>query len=165
MKPLALAAATLSLTATSAQALTCLAPDVATTYQEVAAAEEQYMVLEGTLTFDADLMPPSTLSTVPEGGLHPDPVPAIFHGSHLAADNAFSGPLEGTPVTLEIDCAAAFCTSLASPMDVLAFVEVGDGTMRLDARPCSDKIFINPSDEMLQTVLDCRAGESCGEAG
>ncbi|MGZ9812068.1 hypothetical protein ACXN5S_16520 [Pseudoroseicyclus sp. H15] len=162
MKLVALAAASLALTATSAQALTCLRPDVATTFQEVAAAEERYMVLSGTLTFDDSLMPPPTLQTVPDGGLHPDPVPAEFTGSHLAADGAFSSPLAETPVTLEIDCAAAFCTSLTSPLEVLAFVQIDDGSMRLDATPCSDKIFMNPTDEMLDQVMSCTAGESCG---
>ncbi|QQA42639.1 hypothetical protein [Pelagovum pacificum] len=154
--PLILATASL-LAATQASALSCLRPDPATAFQRAADASEEYVVLNGTFTFDETAMPGDVTPDGPEAP--PAHVPATFSGNYLTADG-FVETYEG-PLTLAPVCAGPWCGSLDAPADMLAFALLQDGAMTVEISPCYDMVFTDPSREALMKVVSCMQGGDC----
>lgn len=151
------------LAATEAGALSCLPPDPAASFQTANEAAEVYVVLHGTVTFDA---------TWPGRGLAGDGpaedqlvrIDGRIEGAGLAADGSFGNAVSG-PVVLAESCAGPWCGSIPSGAEVLAFAEVGeDGVPVITLDPCGSLTFVDPTPEMLETVGACARG-ACPDAG
>ena len=145
----------LMLLAGQAQALSCMRPDVAWTFEQADEAEELYSIMRGSLSFDESLMPQG----YDESAGTPDKIPAEFSG-HFLTQNGFDKPVE-TPITLAPTCAGPWCGSAAQSDDVIVFVEyVADG-FELEVGACPFFMFYNPTPDMERTLVSCAKGGPC----
>lgn len=157
MKSLLLALA-LSVLASPALALSCLPPDVARSYTEAAAAEQSYIVVRGTLAFDETQLPEVDLA-------HQDQTPpstdiaARLTGQSLS-QSGFEREFD-RPITLRALCFGPWCGRAVSGTETLAFLEkTGDG-YALSITPCGGFDFPEPTEAMLDKVVECFQGGSC----
>ena len=148
------------LAANQAAALSCIPPDVARSFIEVAEAEETYIILLG--RFD---VPPGALPAPDLSDNDPEPVSvqAMFRGQQLQADGSFDGAL-GLPVTLAQSCAGPWCGQMAQDQRTLAFVRQTEKGLVLDVAPCAQFHFVRPTQEMLETLAACVTGGDCSPA-
>lgn len=138
-------------------ALSCLRPEPLATYRAAEQAREPFVVLYGTLDFDADLMPPYT-SDIPIDA--PIPVPATFTGRGLT-DAGFTHRLEASPITLRPECAGNWCGGTAPETPSLIFAEVSKQGWIVTLGACPFWLFSNPPRDVLDTIARCFAGEAC----
>ena len=154
LAPAALAA----LLAGPALALSCMAPDAPRSYQQADAAEERYLVVHGTLTFDDTRLPKTDLQdqgSIPES----TPLPAQLTGMSLSAEG-FTTPFD-KPLTLDVRCFGPWCAGGTSGIEVLGFVELRESGPVLTLDPCSSMTIPDPSEQMLNQVIGCMKGEGC----
>lgn len=149
-------AAMLALTTGQAHALSCMRPDPIETFQRVAAAEESYFVLSGTLTFDETLLPPG-VSQNPIGT--PAVIPAQFSGKGLTSDGFVNDYI--SPINLQITCAGPWCGSAQSGMEAVFFVEATRPLATVIADPCGGMIFSRVSAATKDMLTSCMAGGTC----
>lgn len=139
-------------------ALSCMAPDVAQTFSALNDEPETYVVVHGTLTFDAsrlpvtdwenqDATPPETL------------IPARLSGASLTREG-FVTPFDRA-ITLNAICFGPWCVSIESGADVMAFVEYRDGAYVFALGPCYFTGFFAPDEAMLNTATACMRAEAC----
>ena len=149
MKPIIPALVALLL-AGQASALSCVRPDPARTYGQVASGSVPYFILFGQLDFEQ-----SALSSDPAA----DPVAATFRGKSLTADgfvNAYAGPLH-----LQVNCAASWCGSATSGTDALIFVQADQTPGLVTLEPCGTFLFENPDTAALDAVTRCMRDGNC----
>jgi len=142
--------------ATQSAALSCLRPDPIETFQRLAAAEESYFVLKGTLTFDETALPPSVGDNQT---IVPEPIPGFFVGSGLTKDGFVSDYVSN--VLLQINCAGPWCGSARSNVDAIWFVPFSDPPATLLAGPCGGMTFYDPSEAVVAMLESCMAGGTC----
>lgn len=152
MKTVILAASLVALSS-QASALSCLRPDVARTFQQIAAAEERYVVLLGEFEFVAP--PDQPVSNDAQS----QQVVAQFSGSALgAAGFVDTAPID---VKLQTSCAGPWCGGFPAPQtDVLAFVELNPQGYVLSLGACGGTVF---AAETAPIVAACMRGEACAE--
>ncbi|MGC0223296.1 hypothetical protein [Pseudooceanicola nitratireducens] len=142
-----------SLSAGTAQALSCLQPDPALSYAEAAASDDAYLVVTGELTHDAGS------GTIQEA----TQMPARIAG-HFLKGSGFSEPMD-IPVTLALSCVSVWCSSAPeSGSQVLAFLKETPTGYVLDLPPCGGWMFQDARDDQIKAVTICHTGGSC-EAG
>ena len=151
---LVLSAACIALIGAQAHALSCLRPDPIVTFQQLAAAPEEYHVLYGELSFDEDALPPA-VSNDP----NPVPIPARFVGKGLSADG-FTIPYISN-VELQISCAGPWCGSARSGVDAVFFVAAAGQPRTVEAGPCGGMIFEEPTQAVLDMLITCMQGGAC----
>jgi len=142
-----------TLIASQAAALSCMQPDPARTFQQVAAAEERYVVFLGTFDFAA---PP-----VQRGRLNAQPqqVTATFQGQGLGAGGF--APTAPVSITLQTSCSGPWCGNFPTRgAEVLTFVEQTDAGYVLTLDACGGLLF-DPSAAPI--VESCIRGEGCEE--
>jgi len=144
----------LSLTASQAAALSCLAPDVARGYNQIAASDKTYVVLNGTFSFAArpdrgDETRPKTQSFASK-----------FSGSYLT-DNGFTEEISDVLIMINSNCAASWCGQITPDTPYIAFVEQNGRQLTLQAEACPTFAFQDPTPEMIDQVEGCAAGKSC----
>ncbi|WP_375688697.1 hypothetical protein [Pseudooceanicola sp. LIPI14-2-Ac024] len=139
-----------------ALALSCARPDVTRSFQEAAAAETAYVIVHGTLDFDAAALPEQDLT---QPGPESTPVAARIEGLALTP-KGFSIPFD-QPVTLDVQCLGPWCAGAEPGSDVLAFVERDDTGFTLRLSPCPGTAFFAPSAADLQRVTACLQGRNC----
>jgi len=149
-------AALLATLASPIHALSCLRPDPISTFQRVAAAEESYFVLSGTLTFDESLLPAQDFQNQLQT---PDPIPAQFSGKGLTRDGFVNDYI--SPVTLQITCAGPWCGSAQSGMEAVFFVEATRPLATVIADPCGGMIFPRTTPAAKDMLTSCMAGGTC----
>jgi hypothetical protein len=140
-----------------AQALSCLAPSVARSYQEYDAAEERYLVVHGRVTLDQDLLPKNGQGTKQPPEL--TEVPGRLVGKSLSKEG-FELPFE-QDVTLEVACYGPWCGSVENGTDLLAFVRKDAEGYAIDVNPCGGAAFAVPKPEMLKQAKACMNGGPC----
>lgn len=155
MKPIILAAVCATL-AGQVQALSCLRPDPIRTFQEVAAAQEPYYLLYGTLTFDESALPPTMRQ---DTGGAVDPIPATFNG-HALTSNGFTTDFDAL-AQVQVGCVANWCGTAQSGGDALYFVRADQDPLTIEARPCGGMIFDAPSQAVLDRLTACMQGGDC----
>ena len=141
-----------------ALALSCLAPDVARTFTELDRAEETYVVVHGTLTFNEDGLPKTDWENqldTPQSTV----LPARLSGTSLTA-TGFTAPFDRS-IDFDVQCAGPWCASAVSGTDVLAFVEFRDGGYVLSLDPCYGNGFFEPSEADVQSAVSCMKGGAC----
>ncbi|SMY08116.1 hypothetical protein [Flavimaricola marinus] len=158
MKQIALLTAAM-LVAGQANALSCLRPDPAQTFQRASDASEIYVVLRGSFDFDEALMP--EMGSGPETG-DPAAVAARFSGTALGPDG-FTIPYE-TELLLQPSCAGPWCGGLAPTDDAVAFArDGGEGAYVIDLGPCGGNVF-DTTPAVIETITQCMAGGACTPA-
>lgn len=152
------ATAALIVSASEASALSCLRPDVARTFSEVAASEDIFVVLLGEFAFDT---PPSTETgdiNAPRGVSFP----ARFVGQALGAEG-FGGAV-ALDMTVALTCAGPWCGQMAPQgTPTVAFAEQTDAGYVLNVGPCGGRAFPEPEPEDIARIEACMRGEGCDE--
>lgn len=141
-----------------AVALSCLAPDVARTFQKLDRAEERYIAVHGVLTFDDTKLPKTDMqdqASTPES----TPLPAKLTGQSLSAEG-FTTQFDKA-ITLDVRCFGPWCAGAASGAEILGFVELRDGGPVLTLDPCNSTSFPEPEEAMLSTAVRCMQGGVC----
>lgn len=158
MKQIALVTVAL-LSATQANALSCLRPDAAMTFQSAASSEETYVVLRGSFAFDLDLMPEFDGHSAPQDL---PPVAAVFNGKALNSDG-FTIPYQ-TELLLQPTCAGPWCGGMHPTDDAIAFArDNGEGIYVIDLGPCPMWVY-EPTDAVVDTITQCMSGGDCTPA-
>ncbi|WP_435705906.1 hypothetical protein [Yoonia sp.] len=153
MKSVILAATISLVLGGQAQALSCMRPDVARTFDWASEANESYIILQGTFAFTQPARP-NTSNVAPTSVR----LPATFNGRYLGADGFVDAPI--LDVTLEFSCVSAWCGSIQNGDDVIAFVQQSDSGYMLRVDACHSTVF-NPTDDTLQRVTSCMRGTGC----
>ncbi len=142
----------------SAFALSCIPPDVASTYREAADSPDRYMIVVGTLKFDDRKLPKTDHSAGAE--TRPDnPVPARLKGLALTR-SGFTHPYDAQ-ITLNAQCIASWCAGAASGIEYLAFVNLDKPKPKVAINPCGGHAFPQPTADMKKQVIQCRNGGFC----
>ncbi|AKS44647.1 hypothetical protein SAMN05444287_2440 [Octadecabacter temperatus] len=153
MKRLMLAAMIATI-AGQAQALSCAPPDIARTFNWAAAAEESYIVLNGSFSFEP--LPRTRASQLAPETMSRD---AVFEGSYLGVEGFKAAP--SLDVTLTFVCLGPWCGSMGNDGDdILVFAQQSANGYVLEIDPCYSTIFA-PSDDNIDRVEACMRGESC----
>ena len=148
----------LALIAGQVQALSCMRPDVSSTYKTVDASEDIYRVMRGSLSFDASLMPDSYVEQFNQL----EPVPATFQGMTLATDG-FTKPIT-TDLTLIPNCAGPWCGTASPSHDVIVFARYSTTGFQVEVDACPWFTFFNPTDEMVEALISCANDQVCERA-
>lgn len=141
-----------------ALALSCLPPDVARTYLKLQEARETYLVVHGTLTFDASGLP-RTKSEYRADAPASTPIPARLTGEALSQEG-FTTPFDRR-ITLDLRCLGPWCAGGRSGMEIMAFVKRGASGYAATLDPCYSTVFVDPTDQMLEQALSCMRGGDC----
>ncbi len=141
-----------------ALALSCLPPNVATTYAEVAASDKSYAVVHGTLSFDQSKLPEVDLKNQDQIPPHVD-IKAQLSGKSLSKAG-FEAKFD-RPITLRAVCFGPWCGQPVSGEEYLSFLEQTDDGYILSVTPCGDNDFVDPTPEMLDKVTQCFKGDVC----
>lgn len=139
-------------------ALSCLPPNVATSFNEAAASEKQYIVVRGKLVFDESKLPETDLQNQAQTPPHVD-IKAQLTGKSLSRAG-FNADFDRT-ITLRAQCFGPWCGRAVSGADYLSFLEKTDDGYLLAVTPCGGYDFIDPTEEMLRKVVRCFKGDSC----
>jgi len=142
------------LSTAQAAALSCIAPDIARTYLDVAASEKTYVVVHGTFSFakrpDRD---PGDLT--PEGEVFG----SIFRGK-LLTGVGFSEQVEAE-VKINTTCAASWCGGFEPDTRYVAFIEQEGRNLNLLVDPCYRYVMKEPAPEVIATITACASGREC----
>ncbi|WP_425040731.1 hypothetical protein [Primorskyibacter sp. S187A] len=140
-----------------AHALSCLPPDFARSYADVAQAEARFTMVVGVLDFDPEQLPrvdwQRQQDTPPE--TH---IPARLTGRSFQADG-FTGRF-ALDVTLRVLCFGPWCGGATSGAEVLAFVNLDDKPPSVEVTPCGGHVF-GADPATLARALACYRGEDC----
>ncbi len=150
--------ALLSFAAGPALSLSCLPPDVVSSYNDAAASEKSYVVVHGTLTFDESKLPKSDLSQQEQTPPSTD-IPARLTGKSLSKAG-FKADFD-RPITVRSVCFGPWCGQPASGTEYLSFLEKAGDTYVLAVTPCGGFDFAQPTQAMLNKVTKCFKGNSC----
>lgn len=146
----------LALVAGQASALSCVRPDVASTFQAAQEDEDSYYVLRGSLSFDPSLMPESYVEAA---GFEPSPVAAQFEGKALTL-SGFQASFD-TALTLGPSCAGPWCGAAGPSDDVIIFAKQTASGLEVDVGACPWFMFYNPDSAMVSQLVDCVNGRGC----
>lgn len=140
-----------------ALALSCLPPDVARTYAHAAEAEAPYIVVHGTLSFDADLLPDTDMrdQRKPPHTL----IPARMTGQALTR-SGFNLDID-REITLDVQCFGPWCAGAVPGVDHLGFLERRETGYVLTLDPCGGMAHPEPTAAMLDTVQRCFRDGGC----
>ncbi|WP_338549303.1 hypothetical protein [Roseovarius phycicola] len=139
-----------------ALALSCIRPDVANTYKRAAEAEEIYVVIHGTLTFDQTLAPDNDLTNQNR----PDTlIPARLNGTSLSRDGFVSTFRRN--ISLVLQCFGPWCGGAVSGAEYLAFLQKTDAGYRMIIDPCGSLVFPEPTQAQLDQARSCMRGQRC----
>ncbi|MBY6091319.1 hypothetical protein [Maritimibacter alkaliphilus] len=151
------APALLAALAGPASALSCMAPDPATSYTRAAEAAERYVVIEGRLSYDPASMPPVT---------SPSEAPLERHTTGRIEGKALSsGGFDipfATEVEMDFTCHGPWCTGNVPQGDAVMFLEQTEAGYRLELTPCGGWHFAEPTSAQLSALRRCHRGQSCG---
>tara|TARA_R100001369_G_scaffold17418_3_gene32714 strand:- start:4336 stop:4800 length:465 start_codon:yes stop_codon:yes gene_type:complete len=138
------------LTASQAQALSCMRPDAATSFDQASASEFPYRVLTGTLT-----APPASGTTESK----PVSLLGTLTGQGLTADG-FTAPFDGN-VVLQVTCAGPWCGSAPASGPFLAFARIDGETPVIELDACGSWLFPAPDQATLDRLTTCMQNGAC----
>lgn len=151
-------AALIAVTPVSAIALSCTPHSVEVAYQQADADEAHFVIVRGSLDFDAGELPKGGVenqgSTVPL-----TQIKATLSG-HALSQKGFATPFNKL-VMLEVACYGPWCARPQIGHDVLAFVRLAQGGGIITTNPCGGYLFNSPVPKMIRAVKICFAGMAC----
>ncbi|MBS1301821.1 hypothetical protein [Loktanella sp. SALINAS62] len=144
------AAVVAALTATQANALSCIQPDPLATFDRANASDTPYLLLTGQITLDHPAPDPIT---------KPVSLRGTFAGVGLGM-TGFNVPF-AEAIWLDVTCAGPWCGSVPTDADVMAFVDVGADmpTITLDA--CGGWVFGAPDQALRDQLTQCLTDTPC----
>jgi len=154
MRAVLMALASLSI-ASPAVALSCMAPDVTEAYRIAQHSDDRYIVVRGTLRFDASKLP----KTLNNNNRPHNPIPARITGEALTKsgfDFAFD-----RDITLDVECFGPWCGAATPDTLYLAFLRQGENGYVMSPDPCHTLSFPEPTQDMLDRVALCFKEGSC----
>ncbi len=169
MKSLGLSACLLSivLAVGPAQALSCLRPNIARTFNDLSDSDRAYVMALGQLEQTGKRIPkrskPETTGGAEQPVLDigiPHEVPARFTGQTFGL--AGLSPTQVLDVVVDEICLASWCGSFPATTDpMLVFVEQTDAGYRLRAGPCGGDFKIAPTSQELDLLQSCLQAGHC----
>lgn len=144
------------MTAGPADALSCLRPDPARSFQQAEASEQTYVIARGTLDFDGAELPEGMSTAAEDQSVS---VPARLSGMGLTRDG-YTVPFD-RDVTLVLQCLGPWCGTATPGTEVLAFLEKDDDGYTIRQSPCGGLAFQDAPDDWYDTVATCFAGGDC----
>lgn len=168
---LAFVAMTLCLNTGTAQALSCLRPNIARTFNDLNSSERNYVmalgVLEQTGARVAKGSKPVPDPDRPEQPVRdigiPHEVPARFTGQMYGA--AGLGAEQSLDVVVVEVCLASWCGSFPkTAQNVLVFIEQTEVDYRIRSGPCEGDFKLSPSQKELDILQSCLAAGQCSDA-
>ena len=148
-------AAVLSVVTTQAAALSCMRPDVATTFNQMNAVPEDVFVLRGILTFDESLLPQGVFNEE----RNPEPIPARFVGKGLTLEG-FTARFE-SPVIVQSVCFGPWCGAVGAGDEIITFAKVLGDKIVVEVDPCGSTVFYEPTQSMVEDLKSCIRGGTC----
>lgn len=148
-------AAALMAVASPALSLSCMRPDVASSYSRAADAEESYLVVHGTLKFNESKLPKSSGNDSPPTTR----IKAHMTGNALS-QSGFNHPFD-RDITLEVQCLGPWCGGAVSGIPYLAFIRKDGAGYTFAADPCGSLGFAKPTPKMLAQAEQCMNGGAC----
>jgi len=148
----------LSLCATGQSlALSCLRPSIEGSFIEHRDAEEQYILVSGSLTNKRNVV----LGPEIQGGTgaRSENFNATFVG-HQATRSGFDRPIE-INVAVSSTCAGPWCGTVNLNIPMITFLEVTPYGHRLTDGPCGGNVFYHPDQAQTKSVLQCLLGGVC----
>lgn len=142
-------------------ALSCVAPDVATSFAYAQEAEAAYLVVHGKVDYDMSQVPERTIENQFDG-VPTTNIPGHMTGMALSKAG-FKTPFD-KPVTVAVECYGMWCGGAASGTPHMFFVERREGGYVLSLRPCGDFAIYDPTPEMLNQAVQCIRGKACEPA-
>ena len=136
-------------------ALSCVKPDVATSFQQAQASDDRWGAVIGRLHFD-DGQRPAAVADAPRKSVA---IRGQLVGESLTEDG-FTDPFQGH-VTVSFECAGSWCGHVKSGARVLAFVKRVQGRHLVIVEPCGAWLFENPSREDERRLHRCYVGGYC----
>ena len=144
--------------ASPAHALSCMPPDVATSYTFAADSEDAYVVLWGELAFDPPALPPQPDD--PNQPMPAQPVMGEFSGKSLIGDGSFR-PFE-SPILIEPVCFGPWCAVYPeSGTEMMIFALQEASGLRFVTDPCGTTMVPAPSSRDIERVQACHRGGAC----
>ena len=140
-----------------AMALSCMRPSVERTFNEIHAAAEEYIAVEGRLTLNTRKLPRSHSNNQRPPEL--TRIRAKLSGTSLS-HAGFKVPFD-REITLNVSCFGPWCGSAQNGEQVLAFLKRQNGGYSLDINPCGGHVFSNPRPAMLKKVTRCMRRGNC----
>ncbi|SMX46625.1 hypothetical protein [Actibacterium lipolyticum] len=151
-------ALTLSLClAGQANALSCMRPDVARSFQFANESDKLFVLAHGKLI-------------APDPGPRQRPEKNGQHGASRSYDATFEGkgisprgfdaPFTA-PVTITETCLSVWCGKAPLNQDVVVFIEKSETGYLVEEGPCGGMIFAAPSPTDLKRLTNCMRGKKC----
>jgi hypothetical protein len=148
-----IAAALITMIPLHAYALSCMRPDMVSSYKDHAEAPESYIVVRGKFRFT----PPKPQPI--DNTAKPQTVKARFDGVALGK-TSFSTSFS-RPVTIFLGCAGPWCASAAPDTEVLAFLQKTENGLVLNEGPCPHRVFYEPDKDTVDRLLYCHRRGIC----
>lgn len=145
----------LCLLTSHAHALSCMRPDVATTFNQMNEVPEDVYVLRGTLAFDESLLPQGVINEE----RNPEPIQGFFRGRGLSLDG-FTSRFE-SPVVVQSICYGPWCGSVGAGEELITFAKVMGDDIVIEVDPCGSTVFYEPTPDMVDALTACIRGERC----
>ena len=139
-----------------ALALSCIAPTVERSFDQFAAAEDDYVIVDGTLAFDPTRMPKGMTEVNPPEMTR---VPATMSGMSMDVLGSFEPFNE--KITLEVLCIGPWCGGISQDTWTMAFLRRTENSYALVISPCGGTYFIEPTDEQVETAQRCMRNGTC----
>ena len=139
-------------------ALSCQRWNTADAYKTAAEARERYIIVIGTLSFEAAALPKASQAR-PNDTPPMTRIPARLRGTALGT-KAFDIRYD-QEVTLDVSCLGPWCGRVAPDTELIAFVERTDAGDRVQISPCAGWIFVNDIPARRRQILACHTGGTC----
>jgi len=131
-------------------ALSCMQPEVATSFAMAQESDARYAVFLGTFAVPEQ----------PRGTRPTSPVEKVLNGQFSGQALGLNGfaPTDDRAVTITLGCAGPWCASMPEGTPMLAFVEVTDDGYALDIGPCYGNVFAPARPEDIAQAEACMTG-------
>lgn len=130
--------------ATSANALSCMRPDIAQTMETAKASDDLYYIMVGQFSFTPlPKKPRSADPNAPLNGVGAHTVKATFNGRFLSNVAEYDAPAMRVPVDIDVSCAGPWCGGPPqNGTEVIAFAKSRPGQpLLLEVGPCPGKVY------------------------
>jgi len=160
MRKLGLALVAWAVLAVPVQALSCLRPDLARTFQQAAGSPHNFIIVRGVLNFDPDQLPRTQdKNAMPGASAQTTELPARITGRFLSQQGFITG--FDRQITLRAICLGPWCAEPKPGVDYLAFLREPPRGYMLELNPCGGMAFVKPDNAILNKAVSCIRGESC----
>jgi len=154
-------AAGLSLLASGAQALSCMPVSVETSYAQAAASDEDYIVVQGVISFDESKLP-ETVHGKPGSAPKETRIEARIDGMAMSR-SGFNHAID-REITISVPCLGPWCGGLKSGARYLAFLRRDAAGYELEAGPCGGWAFSGDVAAHAETAFACFTSGRCKES-